>query len=83
MIFESRNSSARTSTPVHFDELYLRQLPPNVIEVICTDKYLLLVTFLKNRKIYGYLYKRKLKYVMYLLILLGTEWAQSKKSGHG
>jgi len=32
MIFESRNSSARTSTPVHFDELYLRQLPPNVIE---------------------------------------------------
>ena len=29
------------------------------------------------------LYKRKFKYVTYLHILLGTEWAQSKKSGHG
>ena len=57
MIFESRNSSARTSTPVHFDELYLRQLPPNVIEVhnlySLIFPRLLLLTFLKNRKFYS------------------------------
>ena len=29
------------------------------------------------------IYITELKYVMYLHILLGTEWAQSKKNGHG